>query len=66
MGDPAAVAAFSAAASIADESMSHNLRAQGALAKIKQGDPKGALQSLVPEQRPAPAEECLFPIASGS
>ena len=47
MGDPAAVAAYRAAASVADESMSHNLRAQGALAQIKQGDPKGALASLV-------------------
>lgn len=47
MGDPAAVAAYRAAASVADELMSHNLRAQGALAQIKQGDPKGALQALV-------------------
>jgi predicted ATPase len=47
MGDPSAVAAFHAAASVADESMSHNLRAQGALAQIKQGDAKGALQALV-------------------
>ncbi len=47
MGDPAAVAAFRAAASVADEAMAHNLRAQGALAQIKQGDPKGALQALV-------------------
>ena len=35
------------AADAADEPMSHNLRAQGALAQIKQGDPKGALQALV-------------------
>lgn len=47
MGDPAAVAAYRAAADAADEPMSHNLRAQGALAQIKQGDPKGALQALV-------------------
>ncbi len=47
MGDPAAVAAYRAAASVADESDSHNLRAQGALAQIKQGDPKGALLALV-------------------
>ncbi len=47
MGDPAAVAAYRAAADAADEPTSHNLRAQGALAQIKQGDPKGALQALV-------------------
>lgn len=47
MGDPAAVAAYRTAADAADEPMSHNLRAQGALAQIKQGDPKGALQALV-------------------
>ena len=47
MGDPAAVAAYRAAASVADEAMQHNLRAQGALAQIKQGDPKGALLALV-------------------
>ncbi|MEO5697589.1 MAG: AAA family ATPase [Burkholderiaceae bacterium] len=47
MGDPAAVAAYRVAADAADEPMSHNLRAQGALAQVKQGDPKGALQALV-------------------
>jgi DNA-binding SARP family transcriptional activator len=47
MGDPAASAAYQAAANVADEAMAHNLRAQGALAQIKQGDPKGALLSLV-------------------
>lgn len=47
MGDPAAVAAYRVAADAADEPMSHDLRAQGALAQIKQGDPKGALQTLV-------------------
>ena len=47
MGDPAAVAAYRTAASAADESMSHNLRAKGALALIKRGDPKGALEELV-------------------
>lgn len=47
MGDPAAVAAYRAAASAADEPMSHDLRAKGALALIKQGDPKGALEELV-------------------
>ncbi|ODV05952.1 MAG: hypothetical protein ABT20_13345 [Rubrivivax sp. SCN 70-15] len=47
MGDPAAVAAYRKAASAADEPMSHDLRAKGALAMIKQGDPKGALEELV-------------------
>lgn len=47
MGDPAAVAAYRVAADAADEPTSHNLRAQGALAQVKQGDPKGALQALV-------------------
>lgn len=47
LGDPAAVVAYRVAADAADEPMSHNLRAQGALAQIKQGDPKGALQALV-------------------
>jgi tetratricopeptide (TPR) repeat protein len=46
LGDPAAVAAYRTAANAADEPASHNLRAQGALAQIKQGDPKGALQAL--------------------
>jgi hypothetical protein len=46
-GDPAAVVAYRTAAGAADESMSHNLRAKGALALIKQGDPKGALEELV-------------------
>ena len=47
MGDPAAVAAYRTAALAADEPMSHNLRAKGALAMIKQGNPKGALEELV-------------------
>ena len=47
MGDPAAVAAYRTAASAADEPMSHNLRAKGALALVKQGNPKGALEELV-------------------
>lgn len=47
MGDPAAVAAYRAAAAAADEPMSHNLRAKGALVLIKQGDPKAALEALV-------------------
>ena len=47
MGDPAAVAAYRGAAAAAAEPASHDLRAKGALAQIKQGDPKGALESLV-------------------
>lgn len=47
MGDPAAVAAYRTAALAAGEPMSHNLRAKGALALIKQGNPKGALEELV-------------------
>ncbi|WP_332749484.1 AAA family ATPase [Hydrogenophaga sp.] len=47
MGDPAAVAAYRTAALAADGPMSHNLRAKCALALIKQGDPKGALEELV-------------------
>jgi tetratricopeptide (TPR) repeat protein len=47
MGDPSTVAAYHLAAAAADEPTSHDLRAQGALAQIKQGDPKGALQALV-------------------
>lgn len=45
-GDPAAVAAYRTAAEAAGEPLSHDLRAKGALAQIKQGDPKGALQAL--------------------
>lgn len=47
IGDPGAVAAYRAAAAAADEILSHDLRAKGALAQIKQGDPKGALEALV-------------------
>lgn len=46
LGDPAAVAAYGAAADAAGEPESHNLRAKGALAQIKLGDPKGALRAL--------------------
>ena len=45
-GDPAAVAAYRAAAEAAGEPASQDLRAKGALAQIKQGDPKGALKAL--------------------
>ena len=47
IGDPSAAAAYRTAARAADEPMSHNLRAKGALAMIKLGDPKGALEALV-------------------
>jgi DNA-binding SARP family transcriptional activator/tetratricopeptide (TPR) repeat protein len=46
MGNPAAVAAYRLAAEAAGEPAAQNLRAKGALAQIKQGDPKGALQAL--------------------
>ncbi len=47
MGDPAAVAAYRAAADAAGEPLSHDLLAKAALAQIKLGDPKGALAALV-------------------
>jgi DNA-binding SARP family transcriptional activator/tetratricopeptide (TPR) repeat protein len=47
IGDPAAVAAYRRAAEAADEVEAHNLRAKAALAQVKQGDPKGALEALV-------------------
>lgn len=46
IGDPAAVAAYRRAAEVAGEPESHDLRAKGALAQIKRGDPHGALQAL--------------------
>ncbi len=46
MGNPAAVAAYRLAADAAGEPGAQNLRAKGALAQIKQGDPKGALLAL--------------------
>ncbi|HET7671150.1 MAG TPA: AAA family ATPase [Burkholderiales bacterium] len=46
LGDPAAVAAYRAAADVADAPASDDLRAKGALAQVKQGDPKGALEAL--------------------
>ncbi len=46
LGDPAAVAAYRAAAAAAGEPESHNLLAKAALAQIKQGDPRGALRAL--------------------
>ncbi len=46
MGEPAALAAYHAAADAAGEPESHNLRAKAALAQVKLGDPKGALLVL--------------------
>lgn len=46
MGEPAALAAYHAAADVATEIESHNLRAKAALAQVKLGDPKGALLVL--------------------
>ncbi len=46
MGDPAAMAAYRLAAQAAGEPDSHNLLAKAALAQVKQGDPKGALEAL--------------------
>lgn len=46
LGDPAAVTAYRAAASATEEPASHDLLAKGALAQVKQGDPKGALEAL--------------------
>ena len=46
MGHPAAVVAYRLAADAAGEPAAQNLRAKGALAQIKQGDPKGALHAL--------------------
>ena len=46
IGDPTAAAAYAAAAAAAGEPASHELRAKGALAQLKLGDPKGALQAL--------------------
>ena len=45
-GDPATLAAYLAAAAVADEATAHDLRAKRALAQVKMGDPKGALAAL--------------------
>ena len=45
-GDPAALFAYRLAASVASESEGHNLLAKAALAQVKLGDPKGAMQAL--------------------
>lgn len=46
MGEPAALAAYHAAADAAGAPESHNLRAKAGLAQVKLGDPKGALLVL--------------------
>lgn len=55
MGEPAALAAYHAAADAAGEPESHNLRAKAALAQVKLGDPQGALQVLA-ELKPTSIE----------
>ncbi|QHE76886.1 ATP-binding protein [Hydrogenophaga sp. PBL-H3] len=45
-GDPAALFAYRLAAAAAGEAESHDLRAKAALAQVKMGDPKGAIQAL--------------------
>ncbi len=46
MGDPSAVTAYRAAAAVCDGPLAQDLRVKGALAQIKQGDPKGGLEAL--------------------
>jgi DNA-binding SARP family transcriptional activator/tetratricopeptide (TPR) repeat protein len=46
LGDPAAMATYRLAAAAAGEPDSQNLLAKAALAQVKQGDPKGALEAL--------------------
>jgi len=46
IGDPAAPAAYEAAASVAEAKEAHELRAKQALAQIKLGDPAGGLELL--------------------
>jgi DNA-binding SARP family transcriptional activator len=46
MGEPAALAAYHAAADAAGAPLCDDLRAKAALAQVKLGDPKGALQVL--------------------
>ncbi len=46
LGEPAALAAYQAAALAIGEPQSHDLLAKGALAQVKLGDPKGGLRAL--------------------
>jgi hypothetical protein len=55
MGDPAALAAYRAAADAAGEPGCQDLRAKAALAQVKLGDPKGALLALA-DVRPTSVE----------
>jgi len=55
MGEPAALAAYRAAADAANGSAVHDLLAKAALAQVKLGDPRGALQLLAGVQ-PASVE----------
>jgi len=55
MGDPAALAAYRQAADAVGEPAAHDLLAKAALAQVKQGDPKGALE-LLAQLRPGSVE----------
>jgi len=46
LGDPSAIAAYRLAADVTGGALAHDLRVKGALAQIKQGDPKGGVQAL--------------------
>ncbi|GMN76329.1 AAA family ATPase [Variovorax sp. V512] len=46
LGRPGTLAAYDAAAAVAEEALSHELRAKRALAQVKMSDPPGALQFL--------------------
>lgn len=46
LGRPGTLAAYDAAAAVADDEQSHELRAQRALAQVKMSDPSGALAYL--------------------
>jgi DNA-binding SARP family transcriptional activator len=46
LGNPACVQAYRVAAGAVGEPLSHDLQAKAALAQVKLGDPKGALQAL--------------------
>ncbi|MES2249632.1 MAG: AAA family ATPase [Pseudomonadota bacterium] len=46
LGRPGTLAAYDAAAAVAPEALSHELRAKRALAQVKMSDPPGALQYL--------------------
>lgn len=58
MGEPAALAAYRQAAAAVGGSASHDLLAKAALAQVKQGDPKGALD-LLPTLQPSSVDGLL-------